>query len=142
VRIAVKNHGKTPGTVTRVHVEGVIGATLPAIPEYKDILVRPPQEAILMPGERFIMPKEGLSGALIPVGGLQGQHLWVIGYVEYKDRFQRRHRSGYARRYNPDQPENNLGIEGQFGYNDDIEIDENGQPKKPRKSWRYYADLS
>jgi hypothetical protein len=97
-----------------------------------------------MPNEHFKVTTTALDGVVIPDGGLQGRRLWVIGYVDYTDRFSppRRHRSGYARRYNPDQPDDNLGIEGERGYNYDIEIDENGQPKEQRRAWRHYAGRS
>jgi hypothetical protein len=92
-----------------------------------------------------------------------GMHLYVIGYVDYLDKFRRRHRRGYGRMFNPAierrtgplyetddgsfdpaafKKRNNLPFILKPGYNYDIEIDKNGQPKKQRKGWRYYTGLS
>jgi hypothetical protein len=84
-------------------------------------------------------------------------NLFVFGYVDYVDKFGARHRSGYARLHDIriDDPghwdggkvpekRNNLPFVTKPGYNYDIEIDENGQPKTQgtRKGWRYYTGLS
>ena len=49
---------------------------------------------------------------------------WLVGYVEYQDRFGHRHRGGYARRHDPAQPQNNLVFELHENYNYDIEIEQ------------------
>jgi hypothetical protein len=45
--------------------------------------------------------------------------LYVIGYADYIDQFNNRHRAGYARRYNPVSPQDNLHIAMDIGYNYD-----------------------
>jgi hypothetical protein len=55
--------------------------------------------------------------------------LYLLGYVEYTDQFKHRHRGGYARRYEQSRLKNNLLFVTKRGYNYDIEIDEQGNPK-------------
>jgi hypothetical protein len=81
--------------------------------------------------------------------GLDTRHWWeelyVLGYTDYRDRFGGLHRTGYARLYSPALDDearyeggvtfnrrNNLVFVPQPGYNYDIEINEQGQPKKER----------
>jgi hypothetical protein len=58
--------------------------------------------------------------------------LWLIGYIDYADKFDRTHRGGFARRYIPTPlpgTVNNLVFELTPGYNYDWEIDEHGNRK-------------
>jgi hypothetical protein len=51
--------------------------------------------------------------------------LWLVGYVDYTDRFQRRFRNYYTRQSTE---RNNLLIETQDGYNTEISLRRDGRP--------------
>jgi hypothetical protein len=101
VSLQVKNWGNTPGTVTAVHVEHHIGDSLPDRPAYG---TREEDEAgFLGPNSSFRFERRIVITAE-QRAAIAGDRigLWLIGYVDYIDRFNGRHRSGYARRYDPD----------------------------------------
>jgi hypothetical protein len=126
VSVAIKNHGKTPATVTAVNLTFLQhGWPLPPTPEYNENLtVR--TRTVVMPGERFTHERRhaliGSGQSALPESvatpGLQGVHAWLIGYVDYRDRFGGRHRGGYGRRYRPN-PGNNLVFIDEDDYNYD-----------------------
>lgn len=142
VQITLKNHGKTPATVIAYNITFWNGrGPLPIKPEY--------DERLTTPIEAFINPDESIFDDVNPLrkgGSLQigeGSTLLLFGYVDYIDQFGDRHRSGYGRTYIParDLRENypsddrfnnrsNLDFVTQPGYNYDIEIDGQGNPKK------------
>jgi hypothetical protein len=127
INIIITNHGKTPAIVTAVNLTyRQHGEPLPKTPEYNDILtVR--TRTVVMPGQRFTHerrhPLVGSGHATLPqtvaTPGIQGIHAWLIGYVDYMDRFGGRHRGGYGRRYQPSTPNNNLVFIDADGYNYD-----------------------
>lgn len=121
VVIAVTNKGNTPARVTDAQVFVHYSSNpLPADPPYAT-LTGPPSTAYLVKNEQFNIDSPFSYPehiwAQIQAGGLT---LWVLGYVDYVDAFNQRHRAGYARRYAPGAPaQNNLPFETQHGYNYD-----------------------
>ena len=76
-----------------------------------------------------VMPNETVNWTnpfTVPAAELARVHantrtLWIVGYVDYRDRFGDSHRNGYARRY-MSQPGNNLVFEIISDYNYDKDI--------------------
>lgn len=101
VKIGIKNHGNTPATVTAYNITLVnaIGP-LPAVPDYDERLTER-VGAVVNPKETIYddARPHRLGGALDM--GTQNMKVWVIGYVDYIDKFKARHRAGYARVYDP-----------------------------------------
>jgi hypothetical protein len=134
--VAVKNHGRTPTDVTPPVMFLALeeGDELPDTPPY-GAPTSAATSAFLMPNEAFhqweLRPQfPATDVAMINTGQ---RHLWLIGYVDYVDKFGHRHRSGYARKYIPTPlpgTQNNLVFITKPGYNYDIEIDEQGHPKR------------
>jgi hypothetical protein len=94
-----------------------IGQALPATPPY----AAPEQiTAFLTAHDKFFIT----LSLPITVGDFAQIHtgiatLYLLGYIEYQDRFKQRHRHGYARRYDAGSPENNLVFVTQTDYNYD-----------------------
>lgn len=161
VSIAVKNHGNTPGNVVQRLIHEYISASgLPETPPYQLQKIRRTQihlvkEAAFNIGGEFTIlaaDLDEITSAQAIVDPNTAKKLYVIGFVDYVDKFQRRHRSGYARVYVPavdrEKPiklrrkldgtvttiddefayarRNNLRFVAEPGYNYDIEIDEEG----------------
>lgn len=125
--VEVRNHGSTPALVTDFFWKSLIGDVLPESPIYDK---GSGQSAFLVRDTAFnaglSLEIEGTKLDLIRSGE---QKLWIIGYVDYRDVFGSLHRSGYARVWNPIEPEGggNLHYETKAGYNYDKEIaTENG----------------
>jgi hypothetical protein len=147
IRVKVTNGGNTPARVKTVSVQTRVGkAPLPAEPPH-DAAAANRVSAFLVKNDSFIDTRKWtIPSAQIAdirsVGNLMDAHptkLWVFGYVDYVDQFDVRHRSGYARVYDPtvDQhppnpaaphdstsalrwkARNNLPFETQAGYNFD-----------------------
>ncbi len=112
----IRNAGNTPATVTDVIVGPIVlpaGTNLPAEPHYEVekgkgcLSVR----AFLVAGDhviidtKFPLPESKAIQA-------KSMTLYFVGYVDYIDAFDTRHRSGYARKYDPrreaDRVPNNL----------------------------------
>lgn len=97
LKIGIKNHGHTPGTVTAYNITLVNGVEpLPTIPKYDERLT----EHVGL----FLNPNELVYDDIHPhrLGGTismgaPGMKVWLIGYVDYIDKFNIRHRAGYAR---------------------------------------------
>jgi hypothetical protein len=51
-------------------------------------------------------------------------NIHMLGFVEYRDVFGRKHRSGYARRYVHKSANNNLVFVTKRGYNYDVDIED------------------
>jgi hypothetical protein len=118
----ITNCGSTPADVISYSVAHHVGQQLPDKPDYGDGAV--PAGAFLIKGGSFVFKKTITLGAQQVEALKAGKaKLWIIGCVDYNDRFKRRYRSGYARRWNPAVPrgENNLVIEAAPGYNYDEE---------------------
>jgi hypothetical protein len=122
-----------------MNVTFVTGSDLPTQPPYSATSTRL-LRTVIMPSDclNTEWPFETISGPLYRA--IQAEHVtaWVIGFVEYCDRFGCNHRGGYARRYDPtvdSNPnirtgdKNNLLFEVRPDYNYDIEIDQQGHPK-------------
>jgi hypothetical protein len=132
--VQVKNHGRTPARVTRpvMFLQLAEADSMPEQPEY-GTPASGPISAFLMPDETFNQweLRPPFPPDIVAMINNGQRHLWLIGYVDYIDKFDQRHRSGYARKYiHPPLPgsTNNLVFTTQPGYNFDIEINENGQP--------------
>ena len=131
----IKNFGQTPARVTQVVMKPVVvahGEQLPAIPDYTCVDLGPSLKAFLVRDDEFFIPR---IHSITPYEmGLVRDHsadLYVIGFVDYIDQFDERHRAGYARQYFPAVDEinyeteaerakrNNLHVVAQDGYNYD-----------------------
>jgi hypothetical protein len=122
--IKVKNHGRTPATVTDVYLSLLVSADpLPNDPPYTSG-PREPIAAFLMASECFYQPIDlPFSEQDERKFRIDGARIWLIGYVDYQDQFDVLHRSGYARFFEPkDDSGNNLHFETKTGYNYDREI--------------------
>jgi hypothetical protein len=133
ISIEIKNHGRTPATVSDVVLEPMILPTqqaLPTVPTYTrqggsricGFLVA--NEPMLWVEQYDITSEKMMSVKA------DESNLYLIGHVDYIDQFGRRYRGGFARRYVPtlDGPQfknapqrNNLNFVLQTGYNYDRE---------------------
>ena len=131
VDIKVENFGKTPAEITDVVVDlrpFDAGQPLPAVPEYRRLGMTA-THTVLVVGDFFNLHlqfaggmKEGPFKMSELADALDGKKiLYLLGYVDYIDKFGRRHRAGYARRYDHAMPanSNNLVFVTQRGYNYD-----------------------
>ncbi len=99
VVIEVKNFGRTPATVTAVHLE---------LQRFEDENP-PPDQPVYCPdklhsksGSFLVTNGSFFRGQILPIpGGDKRGDLWLFGYVDYVDVFDQRHRGGYARVYTP-----------------------------------------
>ena len=124
ISVDVKNFGRTPARITDVLLSTMIierNQTLPSRPIYTLPANKVLPTAFLVAGDNFnaaapllILAETQFNN--IKTGELQ---LFVVGYVDYIDQFQGRHRSGYGRRYVPDATGNNLVFIDARGYNYD-----------------------
>lgn len=131
VAMQVKNCGKTPGTVTYQLLGPIVvrarDGKLVSPPDYSALKDARTPETFLIPDGLykwdigFEFKDEGIVEA-IEAGEFT---LFLIGYVDYKDQFGGRHRSGYARIYVPRDPNspqgNNLSYPTASGFNYDRE---------------------
>ena len=126
VRIQFKNRGRTPAEVIggRFKLERIRGNDEPPLqPIYTGHgSVRFDVSYFLVADAEFIFDFDlelpFPIGALISVENGTDK-LWLIGYVDYRDKFGDVHRAGYARRYEPRVIGNNLTFVTQTGYNYD-----------------------
>jgi hypothetical protein len=152
VRMKVCNHGNTPARITRALIQPIVAVEpLPDKPQYDETFGEH-IDAVLVKDDHIDIPKpmriQRSDLATIKSLGnnvaecIHPLRLFIIGYVDYIDRFGTRHRSGYARVYNhwveskgiqPDDPtvtsqseleerhkrRNNLVFLSQSGYNYD-----------------------
>lgn len=133
--VAVRNHGRTPAEVAQPVMMLQLAehdVVLPTELPYGHPPSTPPS-AFLMPSETFhrweLRPQ--FPADVVQMLQTGERILWLIGYVDYIDRFGQRYRSGYARRYIPTplpNTVNNLVFELQPGYNYDVAIGADGQP--------------
>ncbi len=134
--VAIRNHGTTPAQVTGTRFRAfTTDAPLPVDPPYLGEDHAVTMHASLVKDKKFAIPvvdwvpSDELERVYVPMSGWD---LYFIGYVDYIDRFGIRHRTGYARIYDPTkefQPpsqtndqflrRNNLGFVTQPGYNYD-----------------------
>lgn len=101
--LRIINRGSTPAVVEVANFYLVItDEPLLEDPEYTDDH-RVDFGGFLVPGHHFQLFRNVIVSAetLSLVGGDSPFVLYLLGYVDYVDAFGRRHRSGFARRYNP-----------------------------------------
>jgi hypothetical protein len=121
VNLNIKNHGKTPADISGVFLRLVVhDGPLPPQPPYDEAREKE-LRAVLMPNETVSVhwPCKPVPGSLFQSIQNDQKVVWVIGYVDYRDRFGARHRSGYARRYDRVSKGNNLIFEVKPDYNYD-----------------------
>ncbi len=123
VTLIVKNHGATPAEVLGISLTvWVSDRPLPEKPQYTGPPVGDDSQFFLMAGEQYnnVWP---LSFTKEQLEGVRGGHkVWLIGYVDYRDKFSRKHRGGFARRYHPRRIGNNLDVELKADYNYDTQL--------------------
>jgi hypothetical protein len=123
VTIRITNSGHTPADLIAHDVRLVFGPLLtnpgrPAIPTNSPT-------SVMMPNDHadvwlnFPITQDQYAAALL------GGPVAVVGWVVYRDRFEKRHRHGYARAYNQPAPGtlNNLMFVAESGYNYDEDLD-------------------
>lgn len=105
IRMEIKNCGNTPAEITDVcliHYLLNSEDTLPDIPNYSGRKVQKLFRSFLVKDELFISTEYiGIREGSLEQIRTGFKSLFVIGYVDYLDKFGNRHRSGYARKYNP-----------------------------------------
>jgi hypothetical protein len=109
VPLQIKNWGNTPGEVVDQcmgYYRIKAGDKLPASPPYGELVKGPPTGAFLIPTGIMTWRQDFMLGGTTPATTAKeindGQlELYVIGYVDYRDKFGTLHRGGYARRYIP-----------------------------------------
>jgi hypothetical protein len=109
VGITVQNNGNTPARVTRCLIQVVMtNDDFPAVPDYNESLARPGYVSLVKddsytistPYEFHSTGTKSFSAAFRELA-VHGHRLYVIGYVDYTDKFDDRHRAGYGRIYEP-----------------------------------------
>lgn len=104
VRVSVKNYGRTPARITGAILKLVPlpnSESLPVIPDYRIERAQEQHKVFLVAGDEFFFSQwfNKLEVANLPDVESGGTKLWVYGYVDYIDKFEQRHRAGYARVY-------------------------------------------
>jgi hypothetical protein len=133
INVGIQNIGQTPADVldTQVftHFRPVV-SPLPPLPPYGT--PGPPIRTYLVRNEQFFQE----TTADVPESVWQGvianpptHNIWALGYIDYLDRFGRRHRTGFARRHLHGRPGQSLIFEIAPDYNYDWEINEDGSRK-------------
>lgn len=129
VDMQLQNHGNTPARITfclmQLHFTLTDGE-LSYDPEYRPEAGLRPIHSIIMKGEtlnlfgNWEVERRGLQDVLDPNTPTK---LFLVGYVDYIDRFGKRHRCGYARQFNSQGgiTGNNLPFVTQPRYNYDHE---------------------
>jgi hypothetical protein len=135
VKIGMKNVGRTPANITDFLLKPIVhprDEELPTIPDYLREKQRTAKAFVVSDEEVFL--SEPYSIAIDEENRVKAGtvRLWIIGYVDYIDRFGYRHRGGYARHYWPQaddrtrygsdaefEKRNNLSYVPQPGYNYD-----------------------
>jgi len=117
------NDRGTAGTITNVALTIRVNPRdepLPKVPDYQEPNEAQAPNAFLVTDEQ-ISTSQSLQIGIENVQGIHNGESWltVYGFVDYIDKFNERHRGGYARRFNRDAPTNNLQFVSQPGYNYD-----------------------
>jgi hypothetical protein len=152
--IEIKNYGRTPARITDALIKFLPvpeGETLPNEPDYSDPLPREQTGFFLVAGDFFMFQGGYLIQNWNRVRSLKDVTLYVFGYVDYLDKFDRRHRAGYGRVFDPalDNPtmyegnvlpadRSNLGFISNANYNYDRER-KNGEGKDWKQPGRSRA---
>lgn len=121
----IRNVGRTPATITDVVLDVSVlneNESLAAILKYP---VNAPELAPenFLYADGFFFTERRFPVSSVDMDDIQTRKktLILFGYVDYIDQFGRRHRSGYARQYNPSDKNGNLYIAIKRGYNYDRE---------------------
>lgn len=121
--IQVRNAGRTPATISNLAIKAEAlpsGTPLPEEPDYGTEQDEPSAKAFLATDGSFNHTRElSVSDSEMDEVRNGTRILYILGYVDYIDQFEQRHRSGYARKYAPDRKQNNLIFVTQRGYNYD-----------------------
>lgn len=105
VRLRLLNDGRTPGTIIGGSMNLSVGV-LASKPTYVKAAPDPFASAFLTPtGHVFVSYWFHISDTPLP------ENTWLVGYVDYSDRFGAKHRAGFARKFKPGQTPNNLGFD-------------------------------
>lgn len=103
IKMAVKNFGQTPADITNIFFKPVVispmNAPLPKTPDYSGDAAVFPKAYLVRDEEFFIFHVLKISREEIISVKDWSAALYVIGFVDYIDKFGDRHRSGYARKY-------------------------------------------
>ena len=104
-RIKISNTGNTPAKITAIQILSRVTEFLPTIPPYQQAATAERVEAFVSANDWFnLSPRLDLLSteqwAAVQLN--RTERLWLIGYIDYIDKFGNRHRSGYARVYDPD----------------------------------------
>lgn len=123
IAIEVTNRGGAPANITAYLLTHHVGKGLPEDPPYAN--ARPSSSRAFLLADRSLRFNRALAVSAKDMATVRrGQaSLWILGYVDYRNEFQQRYRSGYARRWNPRSAEsgNNLVVEANPRYNYDRE---------------------
>jgi hypothetical protein len=121
VTVKISNSGRTPANITAVGLTLWTDRELPKEPPDPDPAKAQTTAFFLSADDHFFVSRaETRPIPLLDEIRNSDRPAWLFGYVDYTDTFGRRHRSGYARRHDPNQA-NNLVFETKAGYNYDQE---------------------
>jgi hypothetical protein len=129
---SIKNVGNTPADVTDILVKPVVlgaGKSLESVPVYQ-------RQRSVMSFHTILYNEDSFSYSnpeLLNLGDkkikdaidLGEKDLYIVGYVDYSDKFGGKYRSGYARKYSPGlnkEGKDNLVFINQDGYNYDRKV--------------------
>jgi hypothetical protein len=105
VHVGVQNLGSTPANVTRTLLQLLItDQPLPPVPLYAEDEQGETACVFLTKSDQFTIHRSWkMESAGIEEVGKNARKwtMYVIGYIDYIDRFGRRHRAGYGRFYEP-----------------------------------------
>lgn len=124
-RLQIKNWGRTPARILAINIEIIVRDRkhpLPPEPPFKGPAY--PQAIFLVPDASFFQSPPFEEPMDVPAIMNGSKILYIIGFVDYEDRFGDRHRSTYGRTLVLDPPsyENNLVFIAEGRYNDDFPI--------------------
>lgn len=126
IEVEVKNHGRTPASVTDVMIGAKLlenGVLLPKPFPYPTRERESIPNAFLVTNETFFHTRTfPLRGQDLADAKCGAKKLWIFGHVDYIDTFNTRHRAGYVRFYIPvvdDGRKNNLFYMTEARYNYD-----------------------
>jgi hypothetical protein len=120
--VDMRNVGQTPATITDSVLNILIlreAGQLPPVPPYTNSGIQPPSAFLYKDG--FVEGERRFPVSIEDWEDLNSgaKRLILIGYVDYIDQFGQRYRSGYAGRFDPRSPDNNLLAVITRGYNYD-----------------------
>ena len=103
IGIEIKNFGQTPADITNIVLRPIVisphNAPLPAQPDYSGDGTLFPKAFLVSQDWFSIFHVFRIAKSEIDAIKIWDADLYVIGYVDYIDKFGARHRGGYARKY-------------------------------------------